>query len=74
MRQGAVLFGLGSLAYCLLGIFPHFPANISPTQFFSEFVTFFIIDLHPDCTDLLVSANSLLAILLVLLQTVVIVM
>jgi len=57
LRQGAVLFGIGSLAYCLL-----------------EFVTFFIIDLHPDCTDLLVSANSLLAIILLLLQTVVIVM
>ena len=33
-----------------------------------------IIDLHPDCTDLLVSANSILAIVLVVLQTVVIVM
>ena len=44
------------------------------TSTFSEFVTFFIIDLHPDCTNLLVSANSLLAILLLFLQTAVIVM
>jgi len=57
LRQGAVLFGVGSLSYCFL-----------------EFITFFIIDLHPDCTDLLVSANSILAIVLVVLQTVVIVM
>merc|ERR1719220_964959 len=48
LRHGAVLFGLGSFAYCLL-----------------EFVTFFIIDLHPDCTDWLVSVNSVLAILVV---------
>ena len=73
MRQGAVLFGLGSLAYCLLGIFIHQSPHLVIRKF-SEFITFFIIDLHPDCTDLLVSANSLLAILFIVLQTVVIVM
>ena len=32
------------------------------------------MDLHPDCTDWLVTANSLLAMLLVLLQMTVVVM
>ena len=57
LRQGAVVFGIGSFIYHLL-----------------EFITYFIIDLHPNCLDIVHTVISFLAIIFILLQTVTIIM
>ena len=51
LRQGALIFGIGSFAYHSL-----------------EFITYFIIDLHPHCMDVLNTVNSFLSLLFVILQ------
>ena len=57
LRQGALVFGIGSFIYYLL-----------------EFITYFIIDLHPNCLDVLHTVNSFLSIIFVILQSVAIIM
>ena len=57
LRQGAVVFGIGSFIYHLL-----------------EFITYFIIDLHPNCLDIVHTVISFLAIIFIVLQTVTIIM
>ena len=57
LRQGAVVFGIGSFIYHLL-----------------EFITYFIIDLHPNCLDIVHTVISFLAIIFICLQTVTIIM
>jgi len=52
LRQGALIFGIGSFLYHSL-----------------EFTTYFIIDLHPHCLDVLNTVNSFLSIIFVILQS-----
>jgi len=57
LRQGALVFGLGSFTYHVL-----------------EFITYFIIDLHPNCLDVLHTINSFFSILFVVLQMITIIL
>ena len=62
LRQGGVVFGLGSLVYALLG------EGGGPGPSCPEIHTYFLNDLHAECADWLMTFNSLLAMLLILLQ------
>jgi len=57
LRQGAFVFGVGSIAYHVL-----------------EFTSYFIIDLHPNCMDVLHTVMSFFSILFVILQMITIIL